>query len=100
MQLSGETPARRVLRSVPLARIFAHELMRGNKAEAFETAWSRMDLVVRMCEPLDEAAVEAAACETPALHVFRTADPHYGPAEFGVRDDKEAIVARAAPDTG
>lgn len=87
---------RSTLRSAPLAAILAHELQRGNSVAQEETAWSRMDLVVRMEKPLDEVFAQGAAEQNSALRTFRTNDPHYGSDEFGVRDGAEAIVAAAS----
>lgn len=85
----------RSLRSATLRDVLAHELERGNTVQDEETAWSRMDLVVRMKDPIDEAYAAQAASQVPDARVYHTSDPHYG-TETGVRDGREAVTARAA----
>lgn len=82
------------LRSDALRRIVSHELARGNTIRARETAWSRMDLVVRFDQPIDAQFAAAEAAAAPSVRLFETHDPHYG-GELGAVDGRESVTGPA-----
>ncbi|MEG2687477.1 MAG: hypothetical protein RR954_10270 [Christensenellaceae bacterium] len=77
-----------------LNEILAHELSLGNTIIAQETAWSSIDLVIRLKNPLDRAFCEQQVSKSGKLaHSFETNDTHNGK-EYGIVCKKESITAK------
>lgn len=79
-----------------LNELLDSELSRGNEILREETGWSKMDLVVRLKNPLsaDETEAKAAASEG-TLRIFSHTDPHDG-SEYGVICERESLVGGIA----
>ncbi len=83
-------------KNVHLNKLLNSELARGNEILAEETAWSKMDLVVRLKLPMDISSAEAVAGESEGtLRTFSHSDPHDG-SEYGVICERESIVGGVA----
>jgi hypothetical protein len=66
-----------------LKDILKHELAAGNRIIAVETGWSKVNLAIRLAEPLDHSFLHKTAENNPDLQIWYSRDVK-NPQETGV----------------